>query len=328
MKNDPIIKVENLKVHFGLTKGIAKKRIMEVAIGLIACALFWVLAQLILPDTNTEQIASVDSISVNADSIEVYVGDTRKLGAVLEPVEALNYHTVVWTSSDDSIVETTKNGAITAKKVGKATITATTDGKSTSLTISVLQRPTKETTSTASTSGDSTKPIGPVDTDSSSIACATGTIDLGVRDDAYVDGKRIPARVCEVPTIDCTSSYSFSSNGHAVVNSRVSGAYLALGQRYMDQHGGKKLKATESYRTNERQTYFYNCYQSKKCNNGNLAARPGYSNHQFGLAIDFDEIGGWNTTMSQWFYDNAGDFGLIRNVKSEYWHVNPQDSYF
>ena len=30
MKNDPIIKVENLKVHFGLTKGIVKKRIGTV----------------------------------------------------------------------------------------------------------------------------------------------------------------------------------------------------------------------------------------------------------------------------------------------------------
>ena len=30
MKNDPIIKVEDLKVHFGLTKGIARKRIGTV----------------------------------------------------------------------------------------------------------------------------------------------------------------------------------------------------------------------------------------------------------------------------------------------------------
>jgi LAS superfamily LD-carboxypeptidase LdcB len=34
------------------------------------------------------------------------------------------------------------------------------------------------------------------------------------------------------------------------------------------------------------QTYLYNCYLSGNCNSGNLAARPGYSNHQSGLAMD------------------------------------------
>ena len=67
---------------------------------------------------------------------------------------------------------------------------------------------------------------------------------------------------------------------------------------------------------------------SGTCNDGNQAADPGYSNHQLGLAVDFDKIGGWNTPMSQWFYDNAGDFGFIRNVSSECWHVNVKNEYY
>ncbi len=308
---------------------IAKKRAFEIVVGIVAYVLFFVVFQLILP-SNSDTIVSVEKISVNADILEVYVEDNRQLGVVVEPTSALVYNTVTWTSSDESVVSVTKTGTISAKKAGTAKLTASTgNDKKVTLTVKVLEKPKKTDDSTKpTTSGDGTKPIASVEADSTGVACATGTIDLGIDDNAYLNGKRISARICEVPTIDCSSSYSFSSNGHVVVNSRVSGAYYALGQRYMDQHGGKKLRATESYRSNARQTYFYNCYINKNCNNGNLASKPGYSNHQLGLAIDFDDIGGWNTSLSNWFYANTGDFGLVRDVSSEYWHVNPQKSYY
>ena len=40
------------------------------------------------------------------------------------------------------------------------------------------------------------------------------------------------------------------------------------------------------FRTMSEQTYFWNCFQNGNCNNGNRAARPGYSNHQNGRALD------------------------------------------
>lgn len=43
---------------------------------------------------------------------------------------------------------------------------------------------------------------------------------------------------------------------------------------------GVSLQVNSGFRTMAEQRYLYNCYRTRKCNGGNLAARPGYSNHQ------------------------------------------------
>ncbi|CAF3611824.1 unnamed protein product, partial [Adineta steineri] len=45
------------------------------------------------------------------------------------------------------------------------------------------------------------------------------------------------------------------------------------------KQAGVAIKIASGFRTVARQEYFWNCYQTKSCNNGNLAARPGTSNH-------------------------------------------------
>ncbi|MBX3259057.1 MAG: D-alanyl-D-alanine carboxypeptidase family protein [Labilithrix sp.] len=75
---------------------------------------------------------------------------------------------------------------------------------------------------------------------------------------------------------------------------------------------GVRLTLSSGFRTNEEQKYFYNCYKTKKCNGGNLAAKPGYSNHQNGRALDL--------STSKWLANNAGKFGFKRTVPSEPWH--------
>jgi hypothetical protein len=75
---------------------------------------------------------------------------------------------------------------------------------------------------------------------------------------------------------------------------------------------GVRLVINSGFRTNAEQQYFYGCYQSGNCNNGNLAARPGYSNHQSGRALDL--------TTSTWLANNASRFGFKRTVPSEAWH--------
>jgi hypothetical protein len=60
------------------------------------------------------------------------------------------------------------------------------------------------------------------------------------------------------------------------------------------------------------QQYLYDCYLTKSCNNGNLAAKPGYSNHQNGRAVD--------VSTSSWLFANAAKFGFVRTVPSEDWH--------
>lgn len=56
-----------------------------------------------------------------------------------------------------------------------------------------------------------------------------------------------------------------------------------------------------------------------KAGGGNLAARPGYSNHQGGIAVDVG-VGGTASAVYRWLAANAGRFGFVRTVKSEPWH--------
>jgi len=48
-----------------------------------------------------------------------------------------------------------------------------------------------------------------------------------------------------------------------------------------------------------------------------LTARPGYSNHQSGLAYDFN-VGA--TPLFKWMATNAINYGFVRTVPSEIWH--------
>lgn len=75
------------------------------------------------------------------------------------------------------------------------------------------------------------------------------------------------------------------------------------------------------------QSYYWNCYQTKSCNNGNLAAVPGSSNHGWGIASDL-EFG--STAAIFWAHDNAYLYGLnfnlcqnIRGNCQENWHIEP-----
>jgi hypothetical protein len=56
---------------------------------------------------------------------------------------------------------------------------------------------------------------------------------------------------------------------------------------------------------------------------GNLAAKPGYSNHQNGRAFDLNTTGSGGSGSGaayDWLKANAWKYGFIRAVKSEHWH--------
>lgn len=75
------------------------------------------------------------------------------------------------------------------------------------------------------------------------------------------------------------------------------------------------------------QQYFYNCYKTKSCNNGNLAAYPGTSNHGWGIASDLS-FSSYNAKV--WAHNNAKKYGLsfpmCKKLGSnciEDWHIEP-----
>ncbi|WP_434420120.1 FG-GAP-like repeat-containing protein [Nannocystis pusilla] len=80
---------------------------------------------------------------------------------------------------------------------------------------------------------------------------------------------------------------------------------------------GVHITVGSGFRTMAEQEYFWNCYQTCSCNNCNIAAKPGFSNHQSGHALDL------NTSSSgvlAWLNANGANFGFKRTVPSEPWH--------
>jgi hypothetical protein len=78
---------------------------------------------------------------------------------------------------------------------------------------------------------------------------------------------------------------------------------------------GVNLQITSANRTRAEQEVLYQKYLN---GTGNLAAKPGTSNHESGLAIDFTNTPG----AFAWLAKNAGRYGL-KNLKGEPWHYSP-----
>lgn len=72
---------------------------------------------------------------------------------------------------------------------------------------------------------------------------------------------------------------------------------------------GSTPSVTSSFRTREQQERLYKLWLEGK---GNLAAKPGTSRHEFGLAIDARGSEDWERAMVR--------NGFKRTVKSEPWH--------
>ncbi len=172
--------------------------------------------------------------------------------------------------------------------------------------------------------------------DSDNIACAEGTKDLGIQD-GYTQGNKLKIRICEIPASILPSDGEESKNaygvsgasGGAIVNSRVSGAALAMAKA-MRQANLPIVKACSSFRTNAHQQALYAAIGSP------MAAKPGYSNHQLGVALDlFIDNNSCGTSSYgrerpnnsphktwSWLKSNAGEYGY-KQLSFEFWHWSP-----
>lgn len=92
-------------------------------------------------------------------------------------------------------------------------------------------------------------------------------------------------------------------------------AYIRMQQAAARE--GVPIRIVSGFRTYAQQEYLYGCYRCGCCNNGNLAARPGYSNHQDGQALDLNTR---NRSVLNWMRHNARRFGFLNTVPSEPWH--------
>lgn len=99
------------------------------------------------------------------------------------------------------------------------------------------------------------------------------------------------------------------------VELETANAYYVMAQEA--SRAGVEIRIVSGFRTMSEQQYFWNCYQSCSCNSCNLAARPGYSNHQSGHALDLNTSAPGVLT---WLNNNGARFGFRRTVSSEPWH--------
>jgi hypothetical protein len=98
-------------------------------------------------------------------------------------------------------------------------------------------------------------------------------------------------------------------------------AALAMGAmlRQAAEDGFGDLKVMYSYRTYAKQLEKWAKYQA---GTGNLAARPGTSNHGWAVACDM----GWSKAGSiTWMRNNARRYGFVNDVPSENWHWTYQE---
>lgn len=149
---------------------------------------------------------------------------------------------------------------------------------------------------------------------STDIQCAGGSKNLGV-ETGYHSGKKLRIRLCAINDIPETGETSEipGANGKLVVNSRMSAIYVKLAKDA--KADGIAVSAAEGFRTMSRQEYFWNLYQS---GGGNLAARPGYSNHQSGVAVD------WAPSVYNWLSSGkAQNYGIKKCTCGEAWHYSP-----
>jgi len=85
---------------------------------------------------------------------------------------------------------------------------------------------------------------------------------------------------------------------------------------------GVNIKVSSAFRTNAEQEILYDLY---KANKGNLAARPGYSEHQNGVAYDFYPATDSDSLEWEWLSSNAHRYGFWNagrefSKQRENWH--------
>ncbi len=93
---------------------------------------------------------------------------------------------------------------------------------------------------------------------------------------------------------------------------RTANAYVRM--RAAASHAGVSIRVVSGFRTMAQQRYLYHLYVT---GHGNLAARPGYSNHQSGIALDLNTASG---SVYRWLANHGARFGFRRTVPSEMWH--------
>lgn len=90
--------------------------------------------------------------SLSLSNVNLFTGNSIQLNVIPDPVDATTGLNFTWTSSDETIASMDKEGKVTAKKVGVATVTATNElGQNSQCTVTVKALPVQSVTATTPT---------------------------------------------------------------------------------------------------------------------------------------------------------------------------------
>lgn len=135
--------------------------------------------------------------------------------------------------------------------------------------------------------------------DSANVPCPEGTTDLGGASGGF-EGKRVPIRLCSVAGTICTGSdcrkgtLGGKARGEVIVNSLVAPHFM----KWLNavRADGFSPSFSSSFRSWETQSSF----------SGGNVARPGWSNHQMGAAVDISGLpGSYNRHNCAGFADDG-----------------------
>lgn len=116
--------------------------------------------------------------------------------------------------------------------------------------------------------------------DTSSTPCYSGTDDLGITE-AYTNGVAGKIRLCAIPGFVSSGEEDIGGLGLVRVGSVASQKILELYSAM--KSAGIEPSAVSSFRSNDFQTRLY-----ENSGGSGMVAKPGYSIHQSGMAIDFN----------------------------------------
>jgi LAS superfamily LD-carboxypeptidase LdcB len=114
----------------------------------------------------------------------------------------------------------------------------------------------------------------------------------------YVDGQQTTIKIVDVDGKD--------------VETHTAHAFRVM-QRAAHK-AGVKLAIRSGFRSFKKQAQLYKDYRRGR---GNLAAPPGYSNHESGRALDLYVT---DHHAYDWLHDHAATYGFHRTVPGEAWH--------
>ena len=133
---------------------------------------------------------------------------------------------------------------------------------------------------------------------------------------SYVPGG--PVQLVDIPGIGPTNA-SWALQVQAMLASAEADGVHLTGSSYRNAAEQIALRRTHCG------TSHYAIYEMPSGSCSPPTARPGTSNHEQGLAIDFDHCSSRSTACYQWLAANAGRFD-IHNLPSESWHWNASGS--